>query len=294
MHEDELMITDNGEDLDIMLPDGWSEDKDFFDLDSWSTTESQSGQTEESVADSTETEVSDGEDDTPTTGDTDDAADQSADDETDNTQPGQTEEPVKTSRILKLKVNHEDRETDINAMTDEELIERLQKSYAFDAMKDDQAKARYREIYQDQIDAGMTEAAAKLIAQNEVGKAYPLVDPEDSPAPTVKTPEPRAEEDTIDAFRGQVRKLKEMYPEFREMPNEVALAVAQGTDLITAYVAYREKQTSKAAASLKKENEVLKQNAASAAKAPVKGVTGGGTAQTKTDPWLAAFDADLW
>lgn len=293
MHEDELMITDNGEDLDIMLPDGWSEDKDFFDLDSWSTTESQSGQTEETAEDGTETEVSDGEDDTPTTGDTDDAADQSADDETDNTQSGQTEEPVKASRILKLKVNHEDRETDINAMTDEELIERLQKSYAFDAMKDDQAKARYRQVYQKQVENGMTEAVAKLVAQNEVGKAYPLVDPEDSPAPTVQT-ETKTVETDIDVFRNQVQKLKTLYPDFKEMPNEVALAINNGVDPISAYVAYREKQTSKAAASLKKENEVLKQNAASAAKAPVKGVTGGGTAQTKVDPWLEAFEKDYW
>ena len=65
-------------------------------------------------------------------------------------------------------------------------------------------------------------------------------------------------------------------------------------NLLMAYVAYRGKQSEKAAASLKKENAVLKQNAAAAAKAPVKGVTGGGNATEKRDPWLDAFDKDYW
>ena len=86
--------------------------------------------------------------------------------------------------------------------------------------------------------------------------------------------------------------MKALYPDFSEVPDEVARAYADGANLLTAYVAYREKQTSKTAASLKKENQVLKQNAASAAKAPVKGVTGGGATDTKPkNDLLAGFDA---
>jgi hypothetical protein len=161
-------------------------------------------------------------------------------------------------------------------------------------MKDDQMKARYREVYQDQISAGMTEAIAKMVAANECnGKTYSLEDTvEDAPA-AAPAQQPAAA--PVRDFALEVQKLKALYPEFKETPDEVALAVAQGTDLLTAYVAYREKQTSKAAASLKRENEVLKQNAASAAKAPVRGVTGGGATDTKPKSnLLVGFDEDYW
>lgn len=291
--EDELMIPTPEEEDAAFLPDGWQEGDDFFaDPSTWSGAAQQTGQSdetqseEESAEDGMETEEA------PTTGEAEETDDQSAEQEADE-QSGQTEEPVKRSRILTLKVNHEAQEVDIDSMTDEELIAALQKSRAFDAMKDEQAKARYREVYHEQVAEGMTPAAAKLVAANEVGgKNYPLEDttePEkpSAPAPTVQTP-------TRD-FVQEVQQLKALYPDFKEMPDEVAKAAANGANLLTAYLAYREKQNSKAAASLKKENEVLKQNAASAAKAPVKGVTGGGATNTKPTPGiLKGFDDDAW
>ena len=196
---------------------------------------------------------------------------------------------MKNSRILKLKVNHTEQEIDINALSDEELIARLQKSAAFDAMKDDQMKAKYREIYNEQIDAGMTEAAARMVAANECGgKAYPLEDP----APETVEEQPQATAAPARDTIAELAQLKALYPDFSEVPDEVARAYANGASLLTAYVAYREQQTSKTAASLKKENQVLKQNAASAAKAPVKGVTGGGATDTKPkNDLLAGFDS---
>ena len=186
-------------------------------------------------------------------------------------------------------MNHKDQEVDINSMSDEDLIAALQKASAFDANRERQNQEKYRQVYQDQIDAGMTEAAARMIAANEVGgKSYSLTD-EPDPAPTVE------EEPVERDFTAEVQQLKALYPDFKETPDEVALAVANGTNLLTAYVAYREKQTQKAAASLKKENEVLKHNAASAAKAPVKGVTGGGATDTKPkNDLLVGFDSDSW
>ena len=225
----------------------------------------------------------------PTTDQTEETADQSAEQEAEE-QSGQTEEPAKRSRILKLKVNHEDQEVDIESMTDDELIAALQKSRAFDALKDEQAKARYREVYHEQVSEGMTPAAARLVAANEVGgKNYPLEDTAEPEKPS--TPAPTVQTQTRD-FVQEVNQLKALYPDFKEMPDEVAVAVSNGANLLTAYLAYREKQTTKAAASLKKENEVLKQNAASAAKAPVRGVTGGGATNTKPqNDLLKGFDS---
>jgi hypothetical protein len=292
MHEDELTTIDYEEDIESMLPDGWSEGDDFFaDPSTWSGASQQTGQSEETPSETESTEVDMGTEEVPTTDETEETAGQSAEQETDDTS-GQTEEPAKRSRILKLKVNHQEQEVDIENMTDDELIEALQKSKAFDAVKDEQLKARFREVYQDQIAAGMTEGAAKLVAAAECnGKMYPLEDAAEPTEPVVPAAPAKPSRD----FGAEVQQLKALYPDFKEMPDEVAKAAANGANLLTAYVAYREKQTSKAAASLKKENEVLKQNAASAAKAPVKGVTGGGATNTKPqNNLLKGFEDDAW
>lgn len=291
--EDELMIPTPEEEDAAFLPDGWQEGDDFFaDPSTWSGAAQQTGQSDETQSEEESTEDGMETEEAPTTGEAEETDDQSAEQETEE-QSGQTEEPVKRSRILTLKVNHEAQEVDIDSMTDEELIAALQKSRAFDAMKDEQAKARYREVYHKQITEGMTPELAQMAAEHAAGgKNYPLEDtaePEkpSTPAPTVQTP-------TRD-FVQEVQQLKALYPDFKEMPDEVAKAAANGANLLTAYLAYREKQTSKAAASLKKENEVLKQNAASAAKAPVRGVTGGGATNTKPQhKLLDGFDDDTW
>ena len=295
MHEDELKTVSYEDDLEPILPDGWQDGDDFFaDPGSWSGASEQSGQTAETQSELESIAAEMESDAVPTTDEADDTESPSAAEEEDEPQSGQTEEPTKTARILKLKVNHQEQEVDIDNMSDEDLVAQLQKARAFDAMKDDQMKAKYRQVYQDQIYAGMTEAAARVVASAECGgKSYPLEDsaePESAPAPAPAAPAAPARD-----FEAEVRQLKALYPDFKVMPNEVAKAIAEGTNLLTAYVAYREKQTSKAAASLKKENEVLKQNAASAAKAPVRGVTGGGATNTKPqNNLLVGFDSDDW
>ena len=294
MHEEELTIISPEEEDAMFLPDGWQEGDDFFaDPSTWSGASHESGQTGETQTEEESTEADMETEDTPTTGEADETADQSPEQEAEE-ETGQSTESAKRSRILKLKVNHEDQEVDIESMSDDELIAALQKSKAFDAMKDEQMKARYREVYHEQITEGMTPAAARMIAASECnGKSYPLEDPvETEPTTSAKNDAPVT---PTRNFTQEVEQLKALYPDFKEMPDEVAKAAANGANLLTAYVAYREKQTSKAAASLKKENEVLKQNAASAAKAPVKGITGGGATNTKPkNDLLAGFDSDSW
>ena len=295
MNEDELKIVDHEEEDAAFLPDGWQEGDDFFaDPSTWSGASHESGQTDETHEEEESTEADMETEEVPTTDETEETADQSAEQDAVE-ESGQTTTSEKRSRILKLKVNHKDQEVDIESMTDDELIEALQKSRAFDAMKDEQAKARYREVYHEQVSEGMTPAAARLVAANEVGgKNYPLedtVEPE-KPSTPVTTP---VTEDPVAKTNREIGQLKKLFKDFKEMPEEVALAHAEGVDLVTAYVAYRSQQSEKAAASLKKENEVLKQNAASAAKAPVKGITGGGATNTKPQhKLLDGFDDDTW
>ena len=271
--EGEDLFVEIGDSVDSFLPDGEEEDHEKLIEDEDGTPESEDPTTVEEEEDiqgdegDTEQEGSDG----------DSAAEE------------------KPSRKLKLKVNHQEEEVDVDAMSDEDLIALLQKGRAFDALRETENKQKFRQVYQEQIDAGMTEAAAKLIAQNEAGgKTYSLTDEE----PAAETPvvvERKEEAPAVRDFRAEVEQLKALYPEFKEMPDEVARNAAKGIPLLSAYLAYREKQSAKTAASLKKENRVLKQNAASAAKAPVRGVTGGGSVTPKkADPFLSGFDADNW
>lgn len=276
--------------VEPILPDGWDGESDLFaegsdDLDAFLADGSK-----ELTDFPPENDESNSEAEDPTT--VEEANEENLSDETEKqTETPDGEKQTETrSRKLKLKVNHREEEIDVDAMSDEDLIAMLQKGRAFDAMKETENKQRYRDIYNAQIEAGMTEAAAKLVAREEVGKTYALTDEAETPAepatPEVKTAEP------VRDFNAEVAQLRTLYPDFKEMPDEVARNVAKGIPLLNAYLAYREKQSAKTAASLKKENEVLKQNAASAAKAPVKGVSGGGVAPKKVDPFLVGFDSD--
>lgn len=302
MHEDELTTTGIGEEDDAILPSGWKDGDDIFaDSDSWS---GDSDQADEPAEDTTEgepeTDAGTETEDAPTTDETDDTQDgQSADSKAEDPEPGQAKEPVKRSRILKLKVNHKPKEVDIESLSDEDLIEQLQKAAAFDALKNDQLKEKYRKVYQDQVYNGMTDAAARMVAAHECGgRDFPL---EDDPDPAPSEPDNDDESETsrekgpVRDFEAEVRQLKVLYPDFDSMPDSVARAVANGAPLLSAYVAYREQENRKAAASLKRENEVLKQNAASAARAPVRGVTGGGATKQKSESdFLKGFNSDEW
>ena len=112
--EDELKAPETEEEFEPLLPSGWQENTDFFDVDSWSDgTESVDGQTQE-VTEETTTGEETGADNTPTTGEEQGATGQSAVEEAEGEPSGQTETTEKPARILKLKVNHEDREVNVD------------------------------------------------------------------------------------------------------------------------------------------------------------------------------------
>ena len=141
MNEDELMTTGFDAVEDDFFPSGWKEGDDFFaDPSTWSGNGGAPDEGAEVTGGAEPTTPVAESDAAPTTSEADDDDGRSAEEAVDNQTPGQADEATKNSRTLKLKVNHEDRGVDINSMPDEELIERLQKSYAFDAMKERQDK----------------------------------------------------------------------------------------------------------------------------------------------------------
>ena len=286
-----LMGTD-----DEFLPDGWDGKTDIF-LENGQLNEAAFASDGEQAAETLPEENEDVADESADVPATDEEAqdvqpDQDADEETEEAPAdGQEQAEVKPSRKVKLRINHKDEEIDIDAMSDAELKDALEKSRAFDRMKDAENKRKFREVYQEQVDAGMTDAVAKVVAQAAAdGKAYDLEDASGEEASD------EAEETAAPArdFVAEVAQLRALYPDFQETPDEVARAVAQGIPLLSAYLAYRDKQSTQTAAALKRENAKLKQDAATAAKAPVKGVTGGGKATPpKKDPFEEGFDEAL-
>ena len=294
--EDELKAPETEEEFEPILPSGWQENTDFFDVDSWSDgTESVDGQTQE-VTEETTTGEETGADNTPTTGEEQGATGQSAVEESEGEPSGQTETTEKPARILKLKVNHEDREVNVDDMTDDDLRVQLQKAAAFDAMKDEQAKAKYRQIVQEQISAGMTKEIAELVAKSTCdGKTYALEDEPPSHEEVSEQESTVASVPPVRDWNADVARLAKMRPDVKELPVEVHQAWLNGEDLVTAYLLHENRALRGSKAAVEKETKVLKQNAASAAKAPVRGVTGGGPTDTKPkSDFLKGFDSDEW
>lgn len=291
-NEKELMDAVFGEE-EPLLPDGWQEGDTLFPEDEQSVSDFGTDGSQDVDDLLAEDENSNSESDDPTTVEGDEGEGQGDDDGTEQEPDG--DEPVeeKKSRVLKLKVNHAEEDFDVDATSDEDLAVLLQKGKAFDEWRDRENKKRYREVYKEQLDAGMTEAAAKLIAQNEVGgKSYSL---EDEPESTVSTAPETKETVPVRDYRAEAEQLRALYPDLKQIPDEVVrMASKANVPLIQAYHAYVDKQEKQRSRTVEKENRILKQNAASAAKAPVRGVSGGGVAPKRSDPFEKGFDSTDW
>ena len=288
-----------GGDVDPILPDGWKEGDDIF-----AGLEPENGTDEiadelrvgDDLSDLLTDEDETAEPVTPTTGDEEPVEEPSADG---SDEAGADETPApetRPSRKLKLKVNHTEEEIDVNALSDDDLIALLQKGRAFDARQEAENKKRYREVYAEQMDAGMTETVARMAASQEVGgKTYALTDDEEPSVETASHDQQPLQAPPQRDLNAEVQQLKLLYPDVKELPTEVTNAWTSGVPLLSAYLAYQNGRMRKAAAELKKENQILKQNAASAAKAPVTPVSGGGdVTPKKKDPFEAGFDSERY
>lgn len=277
---------------DALLPDGWEEGMSLFDEGVKDLPEEMDASEEESDAEFLRREA--GEDDAPTQSNDSESGDQSAGveeaaDPTGQSAPTDTPKP----KTYHLKVNRKEMDVEL---TDDEVLSRLQKSYAFDALKEKEQKQLYRKVYQEEIDAGMTERSARQTAKAEAGGEYSLTDEEETDTAPADEQE-HEPTSTLRDYSGEVAQVLALYPQYRDkgIPNEVIAKTFDGTTLLAAMSAYQSALDAKTAASLSRENKILKQNAASAAKAPVKGVSGGGTVKTqKKSAFEEGFDSDPW
>ena len=173
-----------------------------------------------------------------------------------------------------------------------------------DAMLEEAVSHRRTEREEALVASGIDETTAKDIAAlleqrggaNNEGQQAAAQQDDANSGGTGGTKAPAARN-----FDAELSELLQEAPEMRSktLPDEVVQdAVANGKSLLSAYRRWETKQIKSETERLKKENAVLKQNAAAAARAPVRGVRGGAAAQPAQSEFernfLKGFDDDRW
>lgn len=161
----------------------------------------------------------------------------------------------------------------------DEMVEKLSESYKANKVRALTESGTPEEIAVDYVERMMSRGAQPTATE-------PEEPPEAKPQPE-QGRDVQAEAQEFAAARPDLK--------MKQLPMEVVEAWRNGENLLNAYTRFEAKQKESENRTLKKENKILKQNAASAAKAPVKGVSGGAPTDTEPiDPFIQGFDSDPW
>lgn len=290
-------------DDDVMLPDDYEEGKPYsFE---------EANEAEESTGEDPTELPADGED--PAAGDSNsDSAAPAAD------QPGTAESPAadpaavapaQASNTIKFTDTFQgvSREVELNmdqlpslyrsAQTADFVVRRTTehegkaRALGYKGVDDMLAKVRTAMI-ESEVAALMDDNVHEAVARDVVNRKYPEYV---APAQTQQRPAmPAAPAQLARNLYNELGELFGSYPALRgqKIPQEVTDAAKGGKTLLNAYRDYLEQQRNEETARLRKENATLKQNAAAAAKAPVRSVTEGGATDTKSeDTFLKGFNS---
>lgn len=290
------------EEVEAMMPDGYGTGDDFF-ADEWTGQDADAQPEPEQ-----ETEPEEPKEDAPTTEQAE---------ENHETQEPEAETPTEEApRRLRFKarVDREDMDVDIgedevptlyqlakagerwkakNDSMSQQMEHYIQMAKGMGYATVDEMIAKTAESYknakvQELVEQGTPQTIAEdyvdRMMQREAAKAP---DPEPEPAPEHHERDIQAEAKELIVARPDLK--------MQQLPAEVVEAWRSGDNLLNAYNRYEARQKEAENQKLKKENNILKQNAAAAAKAPVKGVSGGAPTDTEPeDPFLKGFDSDPW
>lgn len=290
------------EEEDVMMPDGYGTGDDFF-ADEWTGQDADAQPEPEQEA-----EPEKPKEDAPTT---------EQPEENHEAQEPEAETPEDAPRRLRFKarVDREDMDVDIG---EDEVPALYQLAKAGERWKAKNDTMRQQVEHYEQMAKGMGYATVDEMIQKtaEGYKAAKVQELMEQGTPqtiaedyvdrmmqreAAKAPDPEPEEPTPEAhernIQAEAQELIVARPDLktRQLPMEVVEAWRNGDNLLNAYNRYEAQQKEAENQKLKKENNILKQNAAAAAKAPVKGVTGGAPTDTEPeDPFLKGFDSDPW
>lgn len=300
---DEQNMAGISEEVEAMMPDGYGTGDDFF-ADEW-TGQDADAQPEEPVQ---EPETEDPKEDAPTTEQTE---------ENHGAQESETETPTEEApRRLRFKarVDREDMDVDIGEDEVPTLYQLAKAGERWKAKNDSMSQQMEHYVQMakgmgyatvDEMIAKTAESYKNTKVQELVEQGTPQTIAEDyvdrmMQREAAKTPNPEPEPEPEHHERDIQAEAKELIvarPDLKmqQLPAEVVDAWRSGDNLLNAYNRYEARQKEAENQKLKKENNILKQNAAAAAKAPVKGVSGGAPTDTEPeDPFLKGFDSDPW
>ena len=314
MSEMERDVMMDGIDDSPILPDGWTEDTDIF------------ADEEPSVLDSIADDASDT---TTAENESAPATEQSAG-EAENTATGEeapaTETEPQETTVNKLRFKAKVDRNDVDVELDEtELPSVYERAYATDRYKERLGKVSHTVDAAGKLAAAMgygsademLQAAAENFRENMLQELLDSGTPQRIAEDYVNrhmgdmmanfqgtgTAETPAVESGNTAqserdYTAEATELLRVRPNLRgkDLPDEVTRdAVENGKPLITAYLDYEAKQNNAELERLRKENQIYKQNAEAAARAPVAGTSGGGATDTKAeDPFLVGFNSDYY
>ena len=302
---------------DVILPDGWDGEMDFF---AWAAGEQAADEPLETLP-STEESGTEESEEAPTTG-TDAEGDGESEEAVEAELPTTQEQPEEQPGKIRFdaNINHKVESVELDPS---ELPGLYQKAYAADKYRT-KLDAKTKELEQIEVLAkilgyetvtAMVDAAKKSYEDNEIAQltqehVHPTVakdmvsrkvkEIEDGVLKNRKQTKPdTAEKEDAPTksgerdFKPEVQALLQDYPELKgkTLPQEVVNeAVTKGITLNAAYTKYVQRQTKADLDRLQKENKQLKQNAEAAKRAPVRGVAkGGATGVGAEDPFLAGF-----
>lgn len=269
-------ITALSEEEDVLLPDGWHEGVDLFaeEKDTW---ELSADEREDRWGTDSE-EDEDREDSAPTTEQGETRGDHGVDFET---QAPTTESGEKQPNMLRFKARVDRKDLDVE-LNESELPAVYQKAQVTDRMQARLAQMMPRMERAEEMARTMGYHSLDAMLEASGGNGQTGSTPG-----AVRTP--------ARDFHGEARALLAARPELkgRAIPDQVVRDCVGGKNLLAAYAEYEAGQSRAEADRLRRENEVLRQNAAAAARAPVNGVGGGERTDSRgEDDFLRGFLAD--
>lgn len=324
MYETDTNTTALVEEDDTLLPDGYAEGDDFFNEDAWSGAEQPADEPAADPAPAPESET--GAEEAPEAAPTPEPAEEpGVSGEDSGAAPTPESAPEAEPRKLKFTARVDRADLDVEVDESElpilyqkaQVVDRVQARLTRLTPQLEKAEQLARSMGYDSMDAmlasaadnylntevarlvadGVHEEVAKDIVQRRMADRTSTAAPaQETDAPADDSPLPPAAEPEERDFRAEVAELLRIRPELsgQKLPAEVTQdCVANRVPLPVAYARYEERQAKAENERLSKRIKVLEQNAASAARAPVSGVTGGGPTDTEPqDPFLIGFNAD--
>ncbi|MBR0282122.1 MAG: hypothetical protein IJQ81_11110 [Oscillibacter sp.] len=151
--------------------------------------------------------------------------------------------------------------------------------------QDAKGRETFRQVYAEQKAAGMSDAAARLVAKDAAGgKEFSLTDDAETPSGNAGNPD----------YAAALNQLHSAFPDVKDIPAEVTKAMMDGGDPVVAYMSYQRAQDRKTIGELQAKIRDMEQKASNTVRAVARGVSGNGAKQEAIPPFLQGMMDEDW